>query len=242
MLLSLPYQGSNIPVTSRFGSRADPLTRKPAGHEGVDFGTPTGTPIQAIYDGSVSMVDWAGDGIQDGNGWAVWLDILLPDSERSLLKSLLGPEEELNDELSCRAVYLHLDQILPGILSAPRRGSVGGNPVPVSKGDRLGMTGSTGRVVGAHLHFGLYVRVKSGKKIAINPLPLFEIEEPQMPRVLHRGLQGDDVKHLQILLGISPADGIFGPQTEAFVKRAQSKKHIAADGWVGPLSRAVFGL
>jgi Putative peptidoglycan binding domain len=59
------------------------------------------------------------------------------------------------------------------------------------------------------------------------------------PRRLKRGMKGADVKALQqILIGASllagGADGIFGPKTEAAVKRFQAKLGLTADGIVGP--------
>lgn len=43
-------------------------------------------------------------------------------------------------------------------------------------------------------------------------------------------------------MGINPgpADGIFGPKTEAAVKQAQERAGVAADGIWGPASRAAF--
>jgi peptidoglycan hydrolase-like protein with peptidoglycan-binding domain len=39
-----------------------------------------------------------------------------------------------------------------------------------------------------------------------------------------------------------PADGVFGPGTEAAVKRWQSRHGLVADGVVGPQTRAAMGL
>ena len=64
--------------------------------------------------------------------------------------------------------------------------------------------------------------------------------------MLRVGSEGDDVKALQQALlarGINcgAADGIFGPKTEAAVKRFQEREGLAADGIVGPMTMAAMG-
>lgn len=56
---------------------------------------------------------------------------------------------------------------------------------------------------------------------------------------LKRGNTGDAVKQMQQKLGI-PADGDFGPGTEAAVKRWQEANGLAADGVVGPKTLAAL--
>lgn len=51
--------------------------------------------------------------------------------------------------------------------------------------------------------------------------------------LLKVGSQGEDVKQLQIKLGVDPI-GKFGPKTEAAVKAWQSEHGLTADGIVGP--------
>jgi cell wall-associated NlpC family hydrolase len=56
---------------------------------------------------------------------------------------------------------------------------------------------------------------------------------------LARGSSGPAVRTLQRELGI-PADGVFGPRTEAAVRRFQRSHHVPATGLVGPLTRAAL--
>jgi len=56
---------------------------------------------------------------------------------------------------------------------------------------------------------------------------------------LRRGSKGDAVKQMQRKLGI-PADGDFGPGTEAAVRKWQAANGLTADGIVGPKTLAVL--
>jgi|HubBroStandDraft_6_1064221.scaffolds.fasta_scaffold14106_1 peptidoglycan hydrolase-like protein with peptidoglycan-binding domain len=53
--------------------------------------------------------------------------------------------------------------------------------------------------------------------------------------VLSAGSEGRQVRLLQLALGIR-ADGVYGPRTEAAVRRFQASRGLAIDGIVGPLT------
>ena len=60
-------------------------------------------------------------------------------------------------------------------------------------------------------------------------------------RTARRARGGGGVRALQRKVGV-PADGVFGPGTEAAVKRWQARHGLAADGIVGPATRSAMGL
>lgn len=85
--ITMPVSGR---VTSRFGHRVHPITKKQGFHTGIDIAAPLGTDIAAAYDGVVEKVDES-----DGNG-----------------KYLIIRHDD-----SFSTVYCHCDKILvePGI-------------------------------------------------------------------------------------------------------------------------------
>ena len=60
-------------------------------------------------------------------------------------------------------------------------------------------------------------------------------------RNLQRGCKGEDVRRLQMAMGVEP-DGIYGPKTEAAVKAYQKSHGLAPDGIVGPNTRGSLSI
>lgn len=68
MFLNAPLNG-RIRVNSAFGYRLHPISGKWAGHQGLDYPAPKGTPIRATASGKVSFV-----GVQNGYGKVIFID------------------------------------------------------------------------------------------------------------------------------------------------------------------------
>jgi hypothetical protein len=58
--------------------------------------------------------------------------------------------------------------------------------------------------------------------------------KPKLGKWLRNGSTGDNVKYLQAALGGLKVDGIFGPITQAAVRKFQKQQGIQIDGVVGP--------
>lgn len=71
--LSLPFEESEFALSSGYGMRIDPFTRKPAFHGGLDFIAPHKSPVVTTAAGVVTRVGWKGPygrtiDIDHGNG------------------------------------------------------------------------------------------------------------------------------------------------------------------------------
>ncbi|MFT0546267.1 M23 family metallopeptidase [Allopusillimonas ginsengisoli] len=54
--LRAPLQGSELTISSGFGLRFHPVLNKQKAHNGVDYASPKGTPIQTTADGTVEFI------------------------------------------------------------------------------------------------------------------------------------------------------------------------------------------
>jgi peptidoglycan hydrolase-like protein with peptidoglycan-binding domain len=76
----------------------------------------------------------------------------------------------------------------------------------------------------------------AGDAPAPAPVPA---KDGQSRPTLRRGDHGDAVRQMQAGLGV-PADGSFGPMTEAAVRAFQRKHQLVPDGIFGPRSWAAL--
>jgi len=74
------------------------------------------------------------------------------------------------------------------------------------------------------------------------PPPPIPAADDQARPTTRRGDRGDVVKQLQGLLALSPADGVFGPGTEAALREFQRKAGMTPDGICGPKTWAALDL
>lgn len=83
-------------------------------------------------------------------------------------------------------------------------------------------------------------RYKKAMAVMSGEVPAISAAAPSATKgnVVKRGSTGTAVKEIQRLIGVSPADGIFGAGTEEAVKAWQRKNGLTADGIVGPATRA----
>ena len=83
-------------------------------------------------------------------------------------------------------------------------------------------------------------RYEKAMAVMTGKAPIVPAAAPSAPKgnIVKRGSTGLTVKEIQRLIGVSPADGVFGPGTEAAVKAWQTKNGLTADGIVGPATKA----
>jgi peptidoglycan hydrolase-like protein with peptidoglycan-binding domain len=79
--------------------------------------------------------------------------------------------------------------------------------------------------------------------LGLGPGPVLKRRDGGSRRARRSGSQhaGGDVRALQRRIGV-PADGVFGPGTEAALKRWQAAHGLVPDGIAGPKTRAKLGL
>ncbi|WP_052452944.1 glucosaminidase domain-containing protein [Paenibacillus polymyxa] len=118
-------QGLKKHVTSPYGVRTHPITKKKTLHSGIDIGVPEGTPVQSATAGTVETVKFpmpSDPATTQNAGIFIVISNTVP-------------------EFNVKTRYLHLSQVFvnPGDTVVP--------------GQIIGLSGNTGRSTGAHLHF-----------------------------------------------------------------------------------------
>lgn len=113
-------------ITSAFGYRKDPFTRRPSFHEGTDISGSYNDPVYAAAEGKVIAAS--------------------KDSSR-------GNYIEIDHSNGVKTTYMHLRKLIAV------KGDI------VSKGQLIGLVGSSGRSTGPHLHYEIKVNGK-----LVNPL------------------------------------------------------------------------
>lgn len=124
-LLNIIPNGSPLKhtkVTSPYGFRIHPVTKRKSFHNGIDFRAKIGTSIFATADG---VVTFAGKSRNPNRGTMV------------IIKHTLSNKE------SFKTTFLHLSKTLV------KKGDI------VYKGEKIALSGNTGRGTGPHLHYAI---------------------------------------------------------------------------------------
>src|SRR3546814_4251693 len=90
MFLNTPLS-ERVRINSAFGYRLHPVLGKWAGHQGLDYPAPKGTPIRATAQGKISFI-----GVQNGYGKVIFIEhdndystVYRSDEHTSELQSLM---------------------------------------------------------------------------------------------------------------------------------------------------------
>lgn len=227
--LAFPVGGDDIYFADDdvlgFGACRDGCTRR---HEGVDVLAPKMAPVYAAADATVG---WLGTFccsvfLVHDDGWQTWYIHLNNDTE--------GTDDGLGWGIA--------EGIVPG--------------ARVTAGQLIGWVGDSGNAEDStpHLHFelhapggikvdpypALFLAYSGGTCTRQRPAPLEAVLSPGP--VLRRGDGGEAVLQLQAFLKVrgfrvGRLDGVFGPATEAAVRKFQGKQSLEPDGLVGPATR-----
>jgi peptidoglycan hydrolase-like protein with peptidoglycan-binding domain len=113
-------------------------------------------------------------------------------------------------------------------------GRIGSGPSGTQPGKWRKYTGANAHA--HHVHFSITeageddVQPWAFDEVVVKPVPS---AEPTLKRELAYGMSGEDVKELQVALGL-PSNGYFGYGTAAAVVKVQLEAGLAAHGIVGP--------
>ena len=198
---------------------------KPAANPGIDYAVPTGTPVKAVADGTITGIvpTFTGSG------------------GRMIFQSFASGHN---------ADYLHLSRIDVVAGQQVKQGQV----IGLSGGSGLGKENGYGAHLHFSFRVGGKPTMGAGNidYEAFRGAPQSAIpSKPAAPAKAgsraYRGTElrqgepaGPDVLYLQNKLGVNPP-GPFGPMTHAAVVAFQKKHGLLADGIVGPLTWSKLG-
>jgi murein DD-endopeptidase MepM/ murein hydrolase activator NlpD len=196
----------------------------PSRNPGTDYAVPTGTPVKAIADGTITGIvnTFAGSG------------------GRMIFQSFPSGHN---------ADYLHLSRIDVVAGQQVKQGQV----IGLSGASGLGKENGYGPHLHLSVRFGGKPTMGAGNidfekllaeqggtpaKQSVAPA---KGSRPYPGKMLRKGQPaGPDVLYLQNKLGVNPT-GPFGPMTHAAVVAFQKKHGLLADGVVGPLTWSKLG-
>lgn len=132
-------------ITSAFGLRFHPILRIRRPHEGVDYGAASGTPVQAIGDGTVTRA--SGNASGNAGGYGNVVEVRHPNGfmtryahlSRFGAKGRSGTRVQQGDVIGyvgqtglATAPHLHFEILVGGQQTSPTRAlrNVGGTPLP----------------------------------------------------------------------------------------------------------------
>lgn len=192
------------------------ITRRPASkNPGTDYAVPTGTPIKAVADGTISgiVATFTGSG------------------GRMIFQSFPSGHN---------ADYLHLSRIdvVPG--QAVKQGQI----IGLSGASGLGKENGYGPHLHFSFRVGGKSTMGAGnidyEVFLGSPSKPTTPTTPTRPSLRRGAPAGADVLYLQNKLGVNPT-GPFGPKTHAAVVAFQKKHKLKADGIVGPVFWSKLG-
>jgi len=196
----------------------------PSRNPGTDYGVPTGTPVKAISDGTITGI----------------VNTFTGAGGRMIFQSFPSGHN---------ADYLHLSRIDVVAGQQVKKGQV----IGLSGGSGLGKENGYGphlhlsfRVGGkptmgaGNIDYEAFLAQQGGTPAKPSIAPA-KGSRPYPGKMLRKGQPaGPDVLYLQNKLGVNPT-GPFGPMTHAAVVAFQKKHGLLADGVVGPLTWSKLG-
>lgn len=133
-------------ITSPFGYRIHPITKKRSFHTGMDIGAPMGVDVVSVYDGEVVQAGYYG-------GYGNY--VLIKHKKEEEFEDADGKKQTITYVIY--SGYGHLSEIKVQ------------NGQSVKQGQTIGLIGDTGNSTGPHLHFEIWLEKKEGRQ-AVNPI------------------------------------------------------------------------